>query len=204
MSLTIPLAAAGSSLESRSASGFLVPVALGLGGGTTQAEDARQRQVLRAVAAAAAVRDPAGALTRAKAATDNPASVIGTAIDPAALAPVLQAVARLLKDRTGAPKPTDPQLAAARAINADAELVAAADQAIGNDAALKACLDWVAVVDTPLLDRAARAGATEKQLDLVPAVQQEGRLDQIDAQLKGLETRLKTLEDRLGTEYRVP
>ena len=34
MSLTIPLAASGSSAESRPGSGFLLPVALGLGGGT--------------------------------------------------------------------------------------------------------------------------------------------------------------------------
>ena len=150
----------------------------------------REEKVVRAVAAAAALQDPAAALQLAAQAADDPGAVAGNVIDRAALDPVLGQVSAVL-DAGGGPQPSAEQNAAAKAVDIDAALVAAAQAALQADAKrLPAALDWVADIEPVLLDRAARAGLRQHNVDFVPKVTgtvESSRLDDIERRLKALE-----------------
>jgi hypothetical protein len=200
--LNIPLGFAAGPQAAPVASGLNIP--LGLGQTAALVGDASQRevQVVRAVAAAAALAAPGKALQIAKAAKDDPAAFA----EPAAIAenllsPILAAVDRAMADRQVDPPPTARQIAAARAVGADPVLVAAAQAALqaGPRDAAETAMIWVAAINPQRLEAAAGAGARRRQLELVPQPSQQRRLDQIEARLKALEDRATTPPARGGS-----
>ena len=198
MPVTLPFTLGASAAAPATARGP-VTLPLSFGGGATGASllgsPDRQVQVLRAVAAAAAVKRPADAIATAKEAVDSPASLFANLPDQALLRPVLIAVVPLLTDRTGAPTADDDVKAAAEAIGADPALSMAAFNAMTDEAAT-ASVRWVALVDATLLDRAARAAQRRHQLALVTPAAESGRIEQIAARLDALEKRVAALEPR--------
>ena len=157
----------------------------------------REEKVVRAVAAAAALQDPAEALKLAQQAVDDPATVAGNVIDRTALDPVLAQVSAVL-DAGGGPQPTAEQTAAAKAVDVDAALVAVAQAALQADAKrTPEALEWVVDIEPVLLDRAARAGLRQHNVDFVPKVAgtvESSRLDDIERRLKALEDAQKTTD----------
>src|ERR1700687_369546 len=125
MSVQIPIN--GSSPPAAGSGGVGIPIGttvpLGLSG------TSREEKVVRAVAAAAALQDPAEALKLALQAVDDPSTVAGNVIDRTALDPVLAQVSTVLV-AGGGPQATDEQTAAAKAVDVDAALVAVAQAAL--------------------------------------------------------------------------
>jgi hypothetical protein len=172
--------------------GLNIPLGLAIGQGGTMLGQGRETQVLRAVGAAVALSDPARALALAKQAKETPETVINPALDLAHLLPVLQAVGRAQDDRSTAPAVSEQHQTVARAAGADPALVAAAHAVVDkNKDARDNGLNWVASIDAELLDRAARAGARDKQLDLVP--NQTTRLERLEASVVSLTERVDKL-----------
>jgi BMFP domain-containing protein YqiC len=190
MSVQIPLN--GSAQSATATRGVTIPI-----GGTLQAPrffgSSREEKVVRAVAAAAALQDPAAALELAKQAVNDPGAVAGNVIDRPALDPVLQTVAAAV-DSPAAAQPTSEQRAAARAVNVDAALVATAQSAVlaGGETAVTEAREWVADIEPVLLERAAQAGLRQRNIDFVPAraavsVSTSSRLDALEQRVKALE-----------------
>ena len=170
--------------------GLRIPLGLGLG---QRPMTARQVQVLRAVAAAAALNDPGAALTRAKEAHDDPAAALE--VDAERLVPVLRAVTDVQDDRSGAPAASELHQAVARSVGADAVLAATAEAEVKRSAeAAENALKWVASIDPELLERAARAAARIQQFELIPDT--PSRLERIEPKLQELEGRVEKLEKR--------
>lgn len=155
----------------------------------------REEKIVRAVAAAAALQDPAEALKLAQQAVDDPATVAGNVIDRTALDPVLAQVTSVL-DAGGGPQPTAEQAAAAKAVDVDAVLVASAQAALqADDKRTPEAREWVADIEPALLERAARAGLRQRNVDFVPKV--PGTVE--GSRLDDLERRVKALEDAQTT-----
>ncbi|MFG1934408.1 hypothetical protein ACGFK1_27765 [Mycobacterium sp. NPDC048908] len=190
MSVQIPLN--GSAQSPTAARGVTIPI-----GGAAQVPrffgSSREEKVVRAVAAAAALQDPAAALELAKQAVNDPGGVAENVINRPALDPVLQAVAAAV-DAPAAVQPTSEQRAAARAVNVDAALVATAQLAVqaGGDTAATEAREWVADIEPVLLERAAKAGLRQRNIDFVPAraavsLSTSSRLDSLEQRVKALE-----------------
>ena len=189
------------------AQGLRINLPLGLGGrvaGSSIASLGRSREerVLRAVAAASALSRPKRALELSEKAKEKPSEVIeGLSQEEmkALKASLIDPVTGLLDNRTGAPAATDQHTAAARAVGADPVLVAAAHQLVQRDqAAADAAARWVAAVDAELLDRAARAGAREIQLEAVPAP--PGAPAQLNEQVKQIEIKLDAATQEIRSD----
>ena len=185
MSVQIPLN--GSAPAAETTGGVAIPLGTGLSlpfFGTDRVE-----KVVRAVAAAAALEDPAAALSLARLAIDDPAAVAEREIDRLALDPVLVSVSAALTQRGTLPV-TAEQRAAAVAVGVDAELVAVAQAALNSKATPEA-LTWVATAEPALLDPAASAVVRQKSRDFVPrptsASVPASRLDDIERRIKALE-----------------
>lgn len=190
MSVQIPLN--GSAQTATAARGVTIPI-----GGSVQVPrvfgSSREEKVIRAVAAAAALADPAAALELARQAVNDPGTVAGNTVDRPTLDPVLQKVAAAV-DAPAAAQPTTEQRAAARAVNVDAALVAAAQSAVqaGGEAAATEAREWVADIEPVLLERAAQAGLRQRNIDFVPAkaaasLSTASRLDALELRVKALE-----------------
>jgi hypothetical protein len=188
MSVQIPIN--GSSPPAAGSRGVRIPIGTTLPVGLFRTS--REEKVVRAVAAAAALQDPAEALKLAQQAVDDPSTVAGNAIDRTALDPVLAQVSTVL-DAGGGPQATDEQTAAAKAVDVDAALVAVAQAALQADATRASTTqarEWVADIEPVLLERAARAGLRQRNVDFVPKVAgtvASSRLDDIERRLKALE-----------------
>src|SRR3954451_15165472 len=185
MSVQIPLN--GSPRPAETTGGVAIPLGTGLSlpvFGTDRVE-----KVVRAVAAAAALEDPAEALNLARLAIDDPAAVAERDIDRLALDPVLVNVSAALTQRGTLPV-TAEQRAAATAVGVDAELVAVAQAALTPKATPEA-LTWVATAEPALLAPAASAVVRQKSRDFVPqptsASVPTSRLDDIERRIKALE-----------------
>jgi hypothetical protein len=193
MSVQIPIN--GSSPPAAESRGVSIPLSTRLS--VPLFGTSREEKVVRAVAAAAALQDPAEALKLAQQAVDDPATVAGNVIDRTALDPVLAQVSAVL-DAGGGPQPTAEQTAAAKAVDVDAALVAVAQAALQADAKrTPEALEWVADIEPVLLDRAARAGLRQHNVDFVPKVAgtvESSRLDDIERRLKVLEDAQKTTD----------
>ena len=195
MSVQIPLN--GPSPSASASGGVTIPI-----GSTLQVPQlfgsSREEKVVRAVAAAAALQDPAAALALAKQAIDDPATVAGNVIDPV-LNPVLQTVATAV-DSPSAAQPSSEQSAAARAVKVDAALVAAAEAALktatSNEVPTTEAREWVAHIEPVLLERAARAVLRQRNLNLVPT---KPTAPVATSRLEAIERRLKTLEEAQKT-----
>jgi hypothetical protein len=174
-----------------------------------QFRTSRGEKVVRALAAAAALQDPPEALKLAEQAVDDPATVAENTIERPKLDPVLAQVSAAL-DQGGGPSPTAEQTAAARAVDADAALVAVAQQGLAADTTCEAtreAREWVALIEPALLERAAHAGLRQRNIDFVPKAPGSvaaSRLDTIEARVKALEagqtastSRLDTIEARV-------
>jgi hypothetical protein len=193
MSVQIPIN--GSSPPIAESRGVRIPIGTRLPVGLFGTS--REEKVVRAVAAAAALEDPAEALKLAQQAVDDPATVAGNVIDRPALDPVLAQVSTVL-DAGGGPQATAEQIAAAKAVDVDAALVAVAQAALQADAKrTPEAREWVADIEPVLLDRAARAGLRQRNVDFVPKVAgtvESSRLDDIERRLKALEDAQKTTD----------
>jgi hypothetical protein len=191
MSVQIPIN--GSSPPAAESRGVRIPLGTRLPAGLFGTS--REEKVVRAVAAAAALQDPAEALKLAQQAVDDPSTVAGDQIDRTALDPVLAQVTSML-DAGGGPQPTAEQTAAAKAVDVDAALVAVAQAALQADAKrIPEALKWVADIEPVLLDPAARAGLRQRNVEFVPKVAgtvESSRLDDIERRLKALEDAQKT------------
>jgi hypothetical protein len=140
----------------------------------------RQLEVLRAVAAAAALADPTRALQKVKDVRNPGAPVVG--VDENDLAPVLDSVVRAQEDRSGAAGDAR-QKEVAQRLGVDSRLVVAALAGIeGNNAALQASLNWVANENVALLERAAVAA--NRRIHLIP--DQQGRLQRLTDEVEAL------------------
>jgi hypothetical protein len=194
MSVQIPLS--GSPPASASGGGVRIPIGTrlalpGLGA-------SREEKVVRVISAAAALQDPAEALKLAKQAADDPAGVAANTVEESKLGPVLAKVAAPTTAQT--PQPTADQSAAARAVDADPALVAIAQAAMGDKTSAETteAREWVAMINPGLLERAARAGLRQKNINLVPkptGAVATSRMDEIENYVKELEKRVKALED---------
>jgi methyl-accepting chemotaxis protein len=165
----------------------------------------RQAEVLRAVAAAAALADPTGALQKIKDTRNLEAPVAG--VVDADLAPVLDAVVRAQGDRSGAAG-DNRQQEVSLSVGVDSRLVLAALQVMkANANALTASLNWVATVDLALLERAAIAA--NRRSDLIPSQAQpqrlndevtalKGRVDQVVADVNQINANINQLPGVLG------
>jgi hypothetical protein len=200
MAVNIPLGLAAAP-AAPVAPGLNIPLGLGQTAAVVGEASQREVQVVRAVAAAAALAAPGKALQIAKAAKDDPAAFAEPAIAENLLSPILAAVDRAMADRQVDPPPTARQIAAARAVGADPVLVAAAQAALqaGPRDAAETAMIWVAAINPQRLEAAAGAGARRRQLELVPQPSQQRRLDQIEARLKALEDRTTTPPARGGS-----
>ena len=167
----------------------------------------RQAEVLRAVAAAAALADSTGALQKVKD-TRNPEVAVAAVVD-ADLEPVLDAVVRAQGDRSGAAG-DNRQQEVALSVGVDSRLVLAALKVMQADAdALEASLNWVATVDLALLERAAIAA--NRRSDLIPSQQAQpqrlndqvttlkGRVDQVAADVDQIDANIKELVAKLDS-----
>ncbi len=195
MSLQIPLN--GPSASASASGGVTIPI-----GSTLRVPQvygvSREEKVVRAVAAAAALQDPAAALALAKQAVEDPATVGGNVIDPV-LNPVLQTVATAI-DSPSAAQPSSEQSAAARAVKVDAALVAVAETALKTATSTAVptteAREWVAHIEPFLLERAARAVLRQRNLNLVPT---KPTAPVATSRLNAVEQRLKTLEEAQKT-----
>jgi uncharacterized membrane protein YgcG len=179
-------------------SGIVIPIGFTprstTGTGLTLGTSSAKQGVVRAVAAAVALKDPGASLEKAKLARDEPGQVIDPSqIDDIHLRKIISAVEAARENPSDA-KPSNDIVVAARAAGADARLAAAAFNVVNTDAnALTHGINWAAALDGPLLERAARAAARESLLSRVPdhltrLARVEERLDSLDARVTALET----------------
>jgi hypothetical protein len=196
MSVQIPIN--GSSTPASESRGVRIPLGtilpVGLFG------TSREEKVVRAVAAAAALHDPAEALKLAQQAVDDFSTVAGNVIDRTALDPVLEKVTIVL-DAGGGPQPTAEQTAAAKEVDVDAALVAVAQAALQFDEKRPAeARKWVADIEPALLDPVARVVVRQQKVNFIPKVAgtagtvESSRLDDIERRLKALEDAQKTAD----------
>jgi hypothetical protein len=170
--IRIPLTTSSSPGTALTASGLRLPVPFGAIG-----TSGRQAEVLRAVAAAAALADPTGTSQKVKD-TRNPDTAV-EAVDDDDLKPVLDAVVRVQADRTGAAGDSRQQEVASS--------VGVAQQVMqANAEALEASQNWVAAIDLPLLERAAVAA--HRRSDLIPG--QQAQSQRLNEQVTALKTRV--------------
>lgn len=212
MGINIPLNFAGS--PSAAKPGVNIPFNLGFGLGGSIGS-ARQTQIVRAIAGAAALVNPAAALKVAKESKDDPAEEFDFPVQEDMLAPAVAAVDEVLRDRSTAVSVTDDDRAVAQAIGADAQLLAAARQVLkaGDDAAIAAAAPdalpyddkgrpsvhasyWAAAIDATLFEKAARAGAKTTRLALVK-LGAAVRLAEVDQKVRDLDVTVKRLQARL-------
>ena len=215
MSVTIPFTPQATSASDAPRGGVIIPLRFGAGTFGTAAGAAglqeREQAVLRAVAAAVALSQTADSLTVAREAQADDddlgarfAAVIAVEGD---LRVVLDEVVRIQGDRSTAPSASEEERVVAQAVGADPVLVAAAHAKVaGNDKTGFAARQWVAVVDAPLLERAARAAA-RRELVSRPSVsttdikQLEEKIDngfkEIKDQITALDSRVAKLEGKL-------
>jgi hypothetical protein len=177
--IRIPLTTSSSPGTALTASGLRLPVPFGAIG-----TSGRPAEVLRAVAAAAALADPTGTSQKVKD-TRNPDTAV-EAVDDDDLKPVLDAVVRVQADRTGAAGDSRQQEVAS-SVGVDSRLVVAAQQVMqANAEALEASQNWVAAIDLPLLERAAVAA--HRRSDLIPG--QQAQSQRLNEQVTALKTRV--------------
>lgn len=186
-SVIIPIRSQTATAPTGSNKGLLIP--FGLGGLTASRPQQREQEVLKAVAAAVAVSHTAESLTLAREAQregEDPGARFA-AIVATDLRVVLDEVVRVQGNRAGTAD--EEQRVVAAAVSADPVLVAAAHAKVsGNQAVAKAAREWVASVDAPLLERAARAGARREFLN--PGQLPESDLTKILARIEVIEKRL--------------
>jgi hypothetical protein len=215
MGVTIPFTPQAASAGDGQTGGVLIPLRFGTGTFATATGAAglqeREQAVLRAVAAAVALSHTAEALTVAREAQagddDLGARFAAVVAAEGDLRIVLDEVVRVQGDRSGAPSANEEQRVVAQAVGADPVLVAAAHaKVVGNNKTGPAAGQWVAVVDAPLLERAARSAA-RRELVSRPTVssstdikQLEEKIDQgfkeVKDQFTALEYRLVKLEGK--------
>jgi len=209
MGVTIPFTSPAASAGGGQTGGVLIPLRFGAGtfGTATGAAGLQEREqaVLRAVSAAVALSHTGESLTIARAAQevdDDPgarfAAVVAVEGD---LRIVLDEVVRVQGDRSGAPSASEEQRVVAQAVGADPVLVAAAhSKVVGNNKTGPAAGQWVAVVDAPLLERAARAAA-RRELVSRPTATSSTDLKQLEEKIdKGF----KEVKDQIAAlDYRV-
>ena len=185
MSITIPLgvAAPGGTAVSAPALSF--------------ATGSSKQVVVRAVAAAVALKDPGTCLDKTKLAKDSPGQVINPAlVDATQLRKILSAIDTARENPSDA-KPSADIQAASRAAGADPRLAAAAFTVVNTDAvALTNGINWVAALDPTLLEKTARAAASETLLEQIP--DQLTRLSRLEERVDGLELRVTALETAAG------
>jgi hypothetical protein len=205
MSVTIPFPAQPAPAGEPPRGGVIIPLRLGAAaatGATTQQD--REQAVLRAVAAAVALSHTSDSLTAALAAQeadDDPGArfttVLGAESD---LRIVLDEVVRVQNDRTNAPGSSEEERVVAQAVGADPVLVAAAHaKTAGNDPVGLAAVQWVAVVDASLLERAARAAARRELVGRppVPAIDLNRLVEAIDKGFKDVKDQIGALDSRV-------
>ena len=166
--------------------------------GTPATPTDRETSILRAVAAAAAIKGAQPARALAKKAKEDPGHGDLT-FDQAqkdALKPVVAAVDRAMTNRAKAAVAESRHTAVARAIGADPVLVRAAEDAIsavplnaGVNPALVAARRWVANTDVRLLEQVADAAAREDGVGIVGDA--STRLDQVDAAVAGIDQKIQ-------------
>lgn len=175
MSLVLPIASA-TGTEREPARGLTLSLGdLGLG---KLRASVRQTKVVRAVAAAVGLERPDVALTAVMQAKQSPGDILGHLPSPGqkALEVLVQALAARLDAQDGSePVATQEQVAVARAVDAEAQLVALACAVLevapnGEDQPELPTLAarWVVGLDLDALDGAARAGSRLRRLALVP------------------------------------
>jgi hypothetical protein len=215
MSVTIPFAPQAARASDAPRGGVIIPLRFGTGtfGTATGAAGLQEREqaVLRAVAAAVALSHTADSLTLAREAQADDddlgarfAAVVAVEGD---LRVVLDEVVRIQGDRSTAPSASEEERVVAQAVGADPVLVAAAHAKVaGNDKTGFAARQWVAVVDAPLLERAARAAARRELVSRPSAAttdikQLEAKIDngfkEIKDQITALDFRVAKLEGKL-------
>ena len=190
MSVQIPVG--GTSLPTQAVGGVTIPIGSILP--VPQFGATREDRIVRALAAAAALQDPSDALSLAQQAIQDPSAVAANVIDRTKLDPVLAQVAGAI-GQTDLPQANSEQRAAARAAGADATLVAVAQAALITDTtngSTTEAREWVATIDPVLLDRSARAGLRQRNLNLVPQTTTSAANTRLDV----IEQRLKALEDK--------
>lgn len=167
-----------------------------------------QPDILRAVAAAAASKEPGKARQFAKEAIDEPGKPYAeydTAAAKAAAEPVFLAVIEA-RDSRSTKAPDDVGQAVARAVGANPPLVAAAQDALVPGAGRDACLWWVAMLDKELLAKAGEAAiratvlklpSPASKLDAIKAevAQVKAALVALDPVVTGLKTKLDNKVD---------
>ena len=162
--------------------GIKIPLGLAVGAGAPALQQ-RDQQILRAVGAAVALRDPRVALELAqkvRAENADLATFFGT-IDSAKLNPVLEEVARVQKDRSGAGTPSEEERLLAAAVGADPVLVAAASARLkGDDDAVRAAGLWVGIADSNLLGTAAAVGARRSALSRILSTSTSASIAQLE------------------------
>jgi hypothetical protein len=209
MGVTIPFTPLAASAGGGQPGGVLIPLRFGTGtvfGTGAAGLQEREQAVLRAVAAAVALSHTADSLTVAREAQeedDDPgarfAAVVAVEGD---LRIVLDEVVRVQGDRSGAPSASEEQRVVAQAVGADPVLVAAAhSKVVGNNKTGPAAGQWVAVVDAPLLERAARAAA-RRELVSRPTASSSTDIKQleekIDKGFKEVKDQITALDYRVG------
>jgi hypothetical protein len=176
-----------------------LPIRLGSGAPSTLT-DGRKTAVLNAVAAAVALKMPGNALETAKDIRDEPQKAIPSWWDkdlPADLSDLLDHVNTYQADRTNAPTASTLQQAVAREVDADPVLVAAAAEFLDDkENAVSDATAWVAMIDSQVLDRAARAAAKARGFSYVPSpivlVEDLGkRVQKLETDVVDIKRRLK-------------
>jgi hypothetical protein len=180
-------------------SGIVIPLGItaasggGVGTGITLGTASSKQAVVRAVAAAVAVKDPGKSLETAKLAREDPGKVIGD-VNEIAVKEIILAVEAARENPSDAKPPND-IVAAARIAGADAKLAYAAFGKLSVDAVKTAGINWVAALDGPLLERTARATAKEHLLGLLSDKQ---RIASLEDTVKDLKQRVEALEAKTG------
>lgn len=182
--------------------GVKIPLGLAVGAPALQQRD---QQILGAVGAAVALRDPKVALELAqkvRAEDADLAKLFGT-IDVAKLNPVLEEVARVQRDRSGAEVPSDEERLLADAVGADPVLVAAASARLkGDDEAVRAAGLWVGIADSNLLGTAAAVGARRSALSRILTSSTSESVaqleDKVDKGLKEVNDKIDAISVKIG------
>jgi hypothetical protein len=206
MSVTIPLTGQPATASDGQRGGVMIPLRFGAGAAAgTTAVQGREQAVLRAAAAAVALSHTTESLTVAREAQadDDDLGARFAAVEKveADLRVVLDEIVRVQADRSTAPSASEEQRVVAQAVAADPVLVAAAHaKVVGNDKTGLAVREWVAVVDAPLLERAARAAALRELLSRpsTPATELKQLEEKIDQGFKALNDQITALDSRVA------
>lgn len=197
MSVRIPLRLAPSTTSTETGKrGLSLKLPVRIPGTPVEAD--RDTQLVRAVAGAVAICNPAEAAKLAEAIARSPAAALEPKIDTDALASVLEAVDAVRRDPSTAPAVNDVHRAVAEAIGADPALVAAGFASVSQAAArCDSARSWVGALQADLLSTAGRAAVRRALLDLVPSRAADvvpKRLSELEGRVEVLGTRVERLE----------